>query len=379
MKKYLLIICLLTGSLTAQAYEVAGGQCGENAFWGLTNDSVFTVYGAGPMYDYYIMVEIPWRDMRFNIKKVIISEGITSVGAFSFFQYLNIEEIEIAGSVESIGTCAFSNSKGLRKLTLSEGIKRFGDGAFSTVSSLLPNPIILPSTTEFIDFTAFFIRTTTEFVCLASVVPKMSERGSNLHFSGSVLYVPKESVDAYKADAIWSQFPEILPLDSLQRADSHKTPVYVDVYVDVYDTIHHRVDIYDTVHTQVLRYDETESELYDYTVVFDTVYKTYKVWVNDYDTITVYATDTIYTDIFYSSNYIHENILVYDTITGYIFEGDSSTGIHSVIQKDETVEIFSIDGHSVGYHRMDNMPGLSPGIYILRSLRTDNRLKIRVK
>ena len=381
MKKYLLIICLLTGSLTVQAYEVAGGQCGEYAFWGLTDDGVLTVYGAGSTYVY---PDLPWFSLKSKIKKVIISEGITYVGGGLFISCGNIEEVEIAGSVESVGPLAFDGCGGIRKIILSEGIKRFDLCSFYCFSQfvsdpLISIPLILPSTTEFIGYRAFDGFSFKEVICLASVVPEVNVNGFS--FNGSVLYVPEESVNAYRADAIWSKFGEILGLNSVKRMDTLRLPVYVDVY----DIVHHRVDIYDTVHTQVLYCDSMESELYDYTVVFDTIYKTYKVWVNDYDTVTAYVTDTIYTDTIYSNNYIHENIFVYDTVTGYIFDESvyleemNPAGILNVIQKDETVEIFSIDGHSAGHHRMDNMPGLSPGIYILRSLRTDNRLKIRVK
>ena len=385
MKKYLLTLCLLIASLITQAEEVLNGQCGDNAFWTL-EDSVLTISGTGPTYAYAAYQSTPWYNMRSNVKKVIISDGITSVGKNMFAYIGALEEVEIAGSVETLGDYSFYNCDNIKKMVFSEGIKNFNEYSFFTYSRSTSS-ITLPSTTEFIGNSAFMFPSLEEVICLASVVPKS---GSDIPFSYvsfTVLYVPKESIDDYKADAHWSIFREILDLNSVNQPDTstYEPPVYVDVYdtvhrqVDVYDTVYHPTYVYDTVRTQVLVHDSIELELHDYTVVFDTVYKTYKVRVNDYDTLTVYATDTIYTDTIYSDKYIHENIFVLDTVTGYIFEGDNPTGMPSIIQEDETVEIFSIDGHSAGHHRMDNMPGLSPGIYILRSLRTDNRLKIRVK
>ena len=379
------MLCLLTGSLTAQAEEVFAGKCGENATWSL-KDSVFTVSGVGSTYDYVTYQEVPWYSVRSDIKKVIVSEGITSVGKYLFAYISNLEEVEIAGSVEQVGEYSFYDCYSLRKVAFSEGLKRFNNYSFFTNSPSTPS-ITLPSTTEFVGNSAFAFLSLEEVTCLALTVPESGSDAVFSYVSSTVLYVPEESIDNYKADVHWSGFKEILDLNSANSTDTstHEPPIYVDVYdtirrqVNVYDTTYHPTYVFDTVHTQVLHYVPLELELYNYTVVFDTIYKTYKVWVNAYDTITVYATDTIYTDTIYSNNFIHENILVYDTITGYIFEEGNSTGIYSVIQKDEVVEIFSIDGHSAGHHRMDNLPKLSPGIYILRSLRADNRLKIRVK
>ena len=70
---------------------------------------------------------------------------------------------------------------------------------------------------------------------------------------------------------------------------------------------------------------------------------------------------------------------VYDTIVSYIFNWDNPDEVYKVIGKDEIIEIRRIDGSLFGYCAMNRMLKLSPGIYILRSFRTDNRLKIRVK
>ena len=147
----------------------------------------------------------------------------------------------------------------------------------------------------------------------------------------------------------------------------------------VYDTIHHQVDVYNTVYSLVFIYDTLRVEMYDKTVIYDTIYNTYKVQVNDYDTVKIPVMHIIYTDTVYATKYIEQFVVVYDTIVDYIFNWDDPDEVYKVIGKDEIVEIKRIDGSFFGYCTMNRMLRLSPGIYILRSFRTDNRLKIRAK
>ena len=306
MKKYLLIICLLTGTLTAQAAVVAGGQCGESGYWMLTDDSVFTVSGVGRMDDCPSSVRQPWMAVKSKFKKAIILEGVTHVGRSSFSYCDNLEEIEIAGSVDSLLGSTIDGCGKLRKLVFSEGIRYFDTGFLS--GSPLLTSVTFPSTTRYIGGYALSSSILKEVICLARVVPNTLGLLFSDVASSAVLYVLKELIDAYKAHRFWSEFGKILPLDSIKLTDTLRYEI--PVYVDVYDTVHHQVDVYDTVHTQVLLYDLLESKLYDYTVVFDTIYKTYKVWVNDYDTVTAYVTDTIYTDTIYSNKYTREHFCI---------------------------------------------------------------------
>ena len=106
-----LIILLGVVPVTASA-AVYTGSCGENLTW--TFDSftgVFTISGKGKMEGYYNLDEgemQPWWGLGFcsAIKKVVIEEGVTTIGYCAFyhnFKYSNLEEITIPTSVEWIG------------------------------------------------------------------------------------------------------------------------------------------------------------------------------------------------------------------------------------------------------------------------------------
>ena len=111
---------------------VASGSCGENATWKLTgteNQLTFTVSGSGDMYNYDYS-QNPWFDYRNNIETVVIEEGITAIGDFSFYECVNMINIIIPSSVTSIGRSVFSNCRSLPGITLPEGVTSIGDYAF---------------------------------------------------------------------------------------------------------------------------------------------------------------------------------------------------------------------------------------------------------
>ena len=95
MKKtafFLLLIMLFTAFSHVCA---EGGSCGENASWTLSDDGLLTVSGTGPMEDYDYADRVPWYGMRNQIKRVIIEEGITTVGKDSFLSCINLLDLNL--------------------------------------------------------------------------------------------------------------------------------------------------------------------------------------------------------------------------------------------------------------------------------------------
>lgn len=63
-------------------------------------------------YNDYIKI-YRWNKHIDKIKKVVISEGITSIGKYAFYNCINLEEVEISGSINSIKYYAFYNCDSL--------------------------------------------------------------------------------------------------------------------------------------------------------------------------------------------------------------------------------------------------------------------------
>lgn len=96
-------------------------SCGieENTvFWELDQDGVLKISGQGEMQNWEKETEVPWSVQRQEIKKVEITEGVTSVGGYAFSNCINAAEIVIPDSVQEIGEYAFFNCNGLSSVTI---------------------------------------------------------------------------------------------------------------------------------------------------------------------------------------------------------------------------------------------------------------------
>ena len=116
-------------ALTAQA--AADGICGENLTWTLDDDGVLTITGEGAMDDYEEWIPAPWDGQRNNIKRVVISEGVTSLGAEAFYSFPNLTEAILPDSLTSIHGCVFYDCVSLEKLNIPASVTSIGGDAFA--------------------------------------------------------------------------------------------------------------------------------------------------------------------------------------------------------------------------------------------------------
>lgn len=108
----------------------------------------------------------------------------------------------IPSNITKICNNAFYGCSGLTSISLYEGITSIGSHAFSECSSL--TSIILPSTINFIDWCAFQnCSNLTSITINAIEVPTLDESVFE-NTNNCPIYVPAESVDAYKAAEEWS-------------------------------------------------------------------------------------------------------------------------------------------------------------------------------
>ena len=78
-----------------QAADVRdSGTCGENVNWKYNSERNLILYGNGEMRDYGTHSS-PWDKYRSDIFKVIIENGVTSIGNCAFYQCVNIQSITI--------------------------------------------------------------------------------------------------------------------------------------------------------------------------------------------------------------------------------------------------------------------------------------------
>ena len=129
------------GTITwkAIAETVASGTCGaegDNLTWTLDSDGVLTISGTGAMKDYPNEIGAPWADFADDLTKVVIEEGITTIGASAFMYCDNLTEVVIPGTVTSIGSTAFLGCTSLTKFDIPEGVISVGGEAFGECNAL---------------------------------------------------------------------------------------------------------------------------------------------------------------------------------------------------------------------------------------------------
>lgn len=122
-----------TDSTASTAPERAPGYCGDAIMWHYEN-SVLTLTGTGPMDDF--PDGAPWKEHKDEINTVIISGGITYIGAYSFNDYDKLTHVEFGKDVYEIGERAFFSCDGLTAIYLPESFKVFGPSSFMGCTKL---------------------------------------------------------------------------------------------------------------------------------------------------------------------------------------------------------------------------------------------------
>ena len=80
-----------------------------------------TVSGSGAMDD-YTPEEVPWSAYTLQLEKVVVEEGVTTIGKNAFIGCSRLSDVSLADSVTTIGEYAFASCPMLQELTLNNNI-----------------------------------------------------------------------------------------------------------------------------------------------------------------------------------------------------------------------------------------------------------------
>ncbi len=138
----LLCVCLLLPCVTVGAYAetTASGTCGDNLTWELDDQGTLTVSGTGPMSDYSVD-DAPWYENRDQITRVVIQEGVTTVGHCAF-EDCAVETVSLPDSLTALEIGAFYSCTHLDSVDIPAGVTSIAHNAFgySTVTALNVDP-----------------------------------------------------------------------------------------------------------------------------------------------------------------------------------------------------------------------------------------------
>lgn len=121
------------------------GACGEEASWNLYEDGTLVISGTGKIQEYAFNRYAETYDDGFydTIRRVLVEDGITAIGAAAFSSLYTLEEAYIGETVTSIGTSAFSACSALEQIYLPGNATYLGASAFSECRNL--REVVLPS------------------------------------------------------------------------------------------------------------------------------------------------------------------------------------------------------------------------------------------
>ena len=103
------------------------GQCGDNAYYTIDDDWTLTIGGTGDMYDYASELDVPWYNQREQIQKVVMNEGITSIGDYAFYGCTEVGEINIPNGIRRLGDYSFHRFGNNVSVYFPDSISEFGN------------------------------------------------------------------------------------------------------------------------------------------------------------------------------------------------------------------------------------------------------------
>lgn len=83
------------------------------------------ITGSGRMTASFRDTAAPWASVKQSIRKVVVSTGVTNVGAYAFNYCRNLSSVSLPDSLTEIGTYAFQ-ATGIKRLTIPASVEKIG-------------------------------------------------------------------------------------------------------------------------------------------------------------------------------------------------------------------------------------------------------------
>ena len=119
------------------------GSCGESVTWSLSSDGTLTLSGTGEMANYKSSdtapyYNAPWGSdaLRLKIKRLVVNEGITSIGDLAFYRCGNLTSVSLPNSLVRIGKDVFFGCSSLTSLVIPDNVTHIDSDLCAFCSSL---------------------------------------------------------------------------------------------------------------------------------------------------------------------------------------------------------------------------------------------------
>lgn len=186
-----------------------------------------------------------------NLRSISISEGVKSIGAYCFWNCRSLTKAILPSTLREVSTFCFYNCHNLKDVTLTDGIEELAGYSFQLTGI---SQIVFPKSMQTIKNRAISSPCLISVICLGEK-PCTLEAGA-VRQNPVTLYVPKNSIEAYKTSDEWKDFTSIREIGNTEEALYICEPDIFNSSLDyVSAKISHKDGTEDTYYTDLLNYN----------------------------------------------------------------------------------------------------------------------------
>ena len=167
---------------------------------------------------------------------MVIPDAVTTIAQWAFYENTGLEELTLGKSLTNIGNQAFSKCTSLTNVSIPDAVTTIGMYAFNGCTNL--RSVVIGKSVASISGLAFASCDNLKVVtCLKKEPIAIKENVFNHLYGQTILRVPADAVEAYKATAPWNLFSDIVALN----------PAAGDVNLDGVTNINDITDLIDQI------------------------------------------------------------------------------------------------------------------------------------